>query len=295
MGLNGPQDTAPRIVATHDMPWDVGRAAVGLAAGTGADGETSSAGEGRYETKTFHHDPATGERGFLARAPSGHAISHRYHHSAEESLVLGGALDLRSDGVFTRGCYFWRPPGWVHASNRTDYWEAITFSVGRDAREGSGAHSDVLCSPDEEGSNPLHEERELAVGPRGWVRHLDTTLMPWQGGAQFSRSEASMMAMRLDLVAVKVLSRNVDTGACTVLFRIGRGGVLAADQPLSHDLKLFVLEGDLSVSGVPMTTGAFFHAPPSTVIGDGVSAEGALVLLKTDAWLDLPRLSTGNS
>lgn len=277
--------TGPTIVDTNAMPWVRGRQAAGLA---GGDGSAARADESeydrRYEVKTFLFDERTGQRGFRARAVGGHAISARYHHSCEESFIVDGRNDLRSEGEFTPGSYFWRPAGWVHASSLTDGWEAITYSIGEDPSEASGRHSDVLCDEAEEGRNPLYPDRESAIGPRGWIRNLDSSLVAWESGGAFVRRQGGVARAGDAGFSVRTLSANVDTGAQTSLTRLAEE--FARPQATYRTgVQFTVLEGEVELGGETLPAGCFVHARIGEPLPPLSSGGGATLLFKSDAWL----------
>jgi hypothetical protein len=273
------------VVDSESMPWRYGRSAAGRASASAEAGEETP-DDLRTESRTLFVDPETGERVVRSRATGFGGVTPRYHHSVEEAFLLAGRTDLRGEGVFAAGCYFWRPAGWVHASNPTEGRESLIFTIGVNEREASGPHTDVMCDLEQEGTNPLHESHEAAIGPRGWIRNLDSALVAWQPGPLYAREQGPLDGFGVERVEVKVLSRNVHTGGQTILMRFGPGYTQQFEGSCSERLQLYVLSGALTLGRGSAQPGTYIRVEPGSQIPRLASRLGATALVKVGGWLD---------
>lgn len=152
--------------------------------------------------KVLSCDPATGGDTSFVRLPAGwqgRAGAH-YHSDFEEALVLSGDVDLNGEGdVLGAGSYLYRPGGIVHG--RVD-----RSTGGADIIIKMGAATDLISV-----GQPLHRHEydhptARKRDGRPHIVHFKTEAEPWRpwNGAQR-----------------KILSRNSESGAETLLIQIG--------------------------------------------------------------------------
>jgi hypothetical protein len=239
----------------------------------------------KYWQKALYHDPATTRRIDLIRLEAGYAdLTDAYHDSVEECLFIEGDCRLTGEGDFAGGDYFWRPPGWIHSASTRDGFLALLSLEGRS--EESGPASRNIRPAELAGTNGIYspEQHDAAIGPRGWIRRLETHLVAWQPGAAFARTEDDLSAFDLEHFSAKVLSRNPVSGAQSLLLRLHPGfrapaGSFAADQ------QLFVLVGALTVGDQVLDNGCYFYRPGGSFEGPVASDSGAMLFFKSDGRL----------
>src|SRR4051812_18930547 len=134
----------------------------------------------KYWLRPLWVDPASSRRIDHVRTDPGYQdLSEAYHDSVEEALFLSGSVELTAEGRLVAGDYFWRPPGWIHSAGSEQGFECVLMMEGADAAEGSGRVSRVVRRDDEAGRygrpDGGHDEQ---IGPRGYVRRLETRLLP---------------------------------------------------------------------------------------------------------------------
>lgn len=208
----------------------------------------------RYWMRTLWIDPETSRRIDHVRTMPGYIdLCEAYHDSVEESYFLGGSVELTAEGDFVAGDYFWRPPGWVHMAKSPQGFESILMMEGESAEEGSGRVSRVIRPDEEAGSNPLHQE-PLSVGPRGYVRRLETRFMVWRP------HDDSATRLGSDRLASKVLSSNVDTGAETVLVLLPAGTELHL-QVSPRERFIVSVRGELGFGDRVVSECSLMHLP----------------------------------
>ena len=172
----------------------------------------------KYWMRSLWLDPESTRRIDHIRTEPGYVdLSEAYHDSVEEGFFRGGDCTLSAEGLMVAGDYFWRPPGWVHKAWTTDGFDTILCMEGEVDSEGSGRVSRVICA-DHEAGEQSRDGEEGGIGPRGYVRRAESRYMPWGrlddavvGLGTSSRSKG------------KVLSSNVDSGACSVLVQARAG------------------------------------------------------------------------
>lgn len=143
-------------------------------------------------------------------------LSEAYHDSVEEAFFLGGEVQLSAEGAFQPGDYFWRPPGWVHMADAPDGFETILMMEGEDAAEGSDRVSRVVRPDEEAGHNPRPEPNQ-GLGPRGYVRRVETRFMVWRS------HDDDVTALGAGPLRSKLLSLNEATNSRSVLVRLPAG------------------------------------------------------------------------
>ena len=239
-----------------------------------------------YRKKTLFADEATTRGVAIIKVDPGYGDSSAYHDSAEEGFFISGDCDLSGEGAFAPGFYFWRPPGFVHAASSERGFIAFVITEGDNASEASGPTSRVPRPDSEVGTNAL-ASGQSAVGPRGWVQRLDTALLPWWEGPQFFGSQRASAGLDLEHLAVKIMSTNVQTGGQSLLVRLSPSYRGELQGTIDAQLEAYVLSGSLSVGEQHLRAGHFAHQPAGSSTGVIASEEGALVILKSSADLDI--------
>ena len=242
----------------------------------------------RYHQKTLFHDLESKRRLDLIQIDSGFRdLTNAYHDSVEECLVLGGSLTLDGEGAFETGDYFWRPPGFVHAAASDTGFVALLGLQGEDPGEASRATSRNIRPDEEAGTNALHpQDLETAVGPRGWVRRLQTGHVPWLAGPIYARTQQALDGMNLERMEVKTLSHNSWTGGQTLLVRLMPGYEQTGAGSHHSSWEHYVLEGEGRLGDEIHATGCYLFRPAGRVEPPLVSEAGALLFVKLGGWLD---------
>jgi len=242
----------------------------------------------KYNQKTLRIDVPTSRRIDLIRIDAGYRdLTNAYHDSVEECLVLEGELDLDGEGHFEAGDYFWRPPGFVHAADTPNGFTALLSLQGDNIDEGSGPTSRRIRPDAEAGANALFPtDPDRAMGPRGWVRRLPTSLVAWQPGPVYARREGICQGFDLDRVNFKPLSKNPWTGSQTTLVELQPGYHQIGDGRFSAALEFFVIEGACEIGGEGYGTGVYGYVPADSVQPPLTSSQGATLFVKVDGWLE---------
>lgn len=238
----------------------------------------------KYWQKALYHDPETSRRIDLIRLESGYAdLTDAYHDSVEECLFLEGDCRLTGEGDFSGGDYFWRPPGWIHSASTKNGFLALLSLEGRS--DESGPTSRNIRPSELAGTNGIYspEQHDAAIGPRGWIKRLDTNLVAWQPGTAFARTEGSLPDP--EHFSAKVLSKNPSNGKQSLLVRL-HPGFRAPAGSFTADQQFFVLLGGLTVGDEVLDTGCYFYRPAGSTEGPVASDAGALLFFKSDGWLD---------
>lgn len=115
---------------------------------------------------------------------------------------------------------------------------------------------------------------------------MQTRLLVWQPGLAFARGSRPLAGFDLLHLAVRVLSRNPVTGQQTLLLRLDPGYRQTGPGAHSARLPALVLEGAAQLGSTELSRGFFVHRPAGAVEAPLASAEGALLYVKTDAYLD---------
>lgn len=175
----------------------------------------------RYQMRSLWLDPVTSRRIDHVQADPGYVdLSEAYHDSVEEGFFLGGTCDLSAEGRFLAGDYFWRPPGWVHSAAAPLGFEVLLMMEGEVDSEGSDRVSRVVRPDDEAGTNALPGPHDDAIGPRGYERRAEARFMVWR---PHDDSATRLTDDAAPALRSKVLSRNVATGATSVLIDLPAG------------------------------------------------------------------------
>lgn len=235
----------------------------------------------KYNQKSLLLDETTTQRIDLISVEGGYRdLTHCYHDSVEECLVLEGSLHIDGEDDFTEGDYFWRPPGFVHAASTEVGFVALLLFEGYDEAEASGRVSRHIEPAENGGTNQLTPNLEEAVGPRGWVRRQPTSLLPWIPGPIWSeRRRGQFSSWDLNRTMVKVLSENEASEGRSFLIRLQPG--FAADfASISTPLALFVIDGGLSMGEDQLEPGTFarcLHDASLPLVSD----RGATIFVKS--------------
>jgi hypothetical protein len=230
----------------------------------------------KYWLRPLWIDPVTTRRIDHVRTEPGYLdLSEAYHDSVEEAYFRGGDCTLSAEGLQVAGDYFWRPPGWVHKAWSTGGFDTIICMEGEVASEGSGRVSRVICADDHAGQ----QERDGAaggIGPRGYVRRLESRFMPWRP------LDVEVVGLPGPGLVGKVLSSNVDTAACTVLVR-AEAGWSATAAPISRERFLVNVSGTLTVDGEQLGECSLVHVPAGEDGPSLVAPEGCELFVKAGA------------
>ena len=229
----------------------------------------------KYNIRQLYQDPVTTRRIDHVRADPGYVdLTCAYHDSVEECLVIGGAVTLDGEGLLETGDYFWRPPGFVHCAWSEDGFEAILMMEGISPTDGSGPVSRVVHPHEIAGSNPITTIEEDALGPRGWVRHQASGLLPWASLPEDTWSNN-------DALQARTLSFNVNTGAASRIVR-ARSNTELPSSVSERERFIIVLEGSMRVSGeenVPAI--GLIHVPAGQELTTIHMETGTRFMLKT--------------
>jgi len=219
--------------------------------------------------KRLSFDPDTGAETLLFRHSAGlRSPAAGYHTVFEESFLLEGGIYAYEDSPqvpnpYTAGCYFFRPPGWVHDSEMMSEEATLILRMvsGHDARLAS--EWDLI------GRNVLLPIAE-AVEPRGYIRCLQSKELPWISAAEF----IAMHEWAIDLTYApkerlwfKLLSQDKPTGASTVLIKMARNFNLPTAGAYTTSQELFVVEGECTIGERLLRRGAYSFRPAGYVEG----------------------------
>lgn len=229
----------------------------------------------KYNIRQLYQDPVTTRRIDHVRADPGYVdLTCAYHDSVEECLVIGGSVTLDGEGLMETGDYFWRPPGFVHCAWSENGFEAILMMEGISPTDGSGPVSRVVHPHEIAGSNPIITIEEDALGPRGWVRHQPSGLLPWAPVPEDAWPHGGSLQAR-------TLSLNVNTGAASRLVRATTSLELPASVA-NRERFIIVLEGVIDISdhtSVPAI--GLLHVPAGQELNAMQITAGTKVMLKT--------------
>jgi len=267
------------LTITTDAPWVNGLEV--LATMTPAFRDNLGPAEGveglmkKYNIRQLYQDPVTTRRIDHVRADPGYIdLTCAYHDSVEECLVIGGSVTLDGEGLMETGDYFWRPPGFVHCAWSDGGFEAILMMEGISPTDGSGPVSRVVHPHDIAGSNPVTPIEEEALGPRGWVRHQPTGLLPWGPVPEDSWPNGGVLQSR-------TLSLNVNTGAASRIVR-ATAETTIPESVSSRERFIIVLEGTVNVEGEsPVSAIGLIHVPAGQELNAVHVTPGTRVMLKT--------------
>lgn len=234
----------------------------------------------KYSQKTLYEDEESTRRVDIIRCDPGYAdVTAAYHDSVEETYILAGCADMSNEGEFVQTGYFWRPPGWIHRGRTSVGFTSVLFIEGKNPDEGSGPASRRIRSDDEMGVCG-YAEGEMRPAPRGWIKCPDSQLLPWEPGPSYARSQAMMNDFGLDSCDFKVLSRNVNTGAQTMLVRLREGYKQARGGTYLSELMIYVISGAFNIGGKPHGEGTFMHLEAGGALEPVATQSEAILLVK---------------
>ena len=252
----------------------------GYAGNVGPDAELAAT-YSLWEQKTLLDDPETTRRIDLVRLLPGFSDpGPAYHDSVEECLVLEGGCEIDGEGEVSAGDYFWRPSGWVHAARAPTGFLGLLMQEGISAGDGSGPATRRVRPPTDLGTNVLFEDTEQAIGPRGWIRRLPSSLMPWVPATVLARGEDWMGNLDLASLSVKMLSRNWATGARSLLARFEAGYRDPRPHRLGRSLIGYVVSGELALDDVTLYRGDLVHVPDASSPVSLASSQGGILFMK---------------
>ncbi len=273
------------VVDGRDVEWINGRDVFATMAPAFRDnlGDPARVDEllGRYWLRALWVDPESTRRIDHVRTNPGYEdLSEAYHGSVEEAFFLGGRAMLTAEGEMHPGDYFWRPPGWVHSAASAAGFECLLMMEGEEPGEGSGRVSRVVCADEDAGHNALlpadRSDEEGRIGPRGYVRRLETRFLPAGDHDDTSTCLAGPGAPSL---SSRVLSRNVRTGSASVLVTLPAGWVSAVPA-VDRERFLVVVAGSLEVDGRELTACSLVRMAAGDAGPDLSCERGADVLVK---------------
>ena len=237
-----------------------------------------------WEQKTLLDDPETTRRIDLVRLLPGFTDpGPAYHDSVEECLVLEGGCEIDGEGPVEAGDYFWRPPGWVHAARAPGGFLGLLMQEGISEGDASGPATRRVRPAADLGRNVLFEDLERSLGPRGWIRRLQSSLMPWIPATAMAPGEEWLRDLDPDCLYVKVLSRNWSTGARSLLARLEPGYRDPAPHRLGRRLIGYVTSGKVVIDDKTVGEGDLVDLPADSDPMSLSSPTGADLFIKLGA------------
>ncbi len=231
----------------------------------------------KYWLRPLWVDPDSTRRIDHVRTEPGYQdLSEAYHDSVEEALFLGGSVDLTAEGHLQGGDYFWRPPGWVHSAGSVDGFECLLMMEGEEPAEGSGRVSRVVRADDEAGRFALPGPDDGAVGPRGYIRRLETRDLPDE---QLDDAETRLVVPGAAPLSGRVLSRNVRTRSASVLVSVPAGWTSTVPS-VDRERFLVVVDGTMTVDGRQLTACSLVRIAPGSSGPELGSDDGCRLLVK---------------
>jgi len=235
----------------------------------------------RWEQKTLLDDPETTRRIDLVRLLPGFTDpGPAYHDSVEECLVLEGGCEIDGEGAVEAGDYFWRPPGWVHAARAPAGFLGLLMQEGISAGDASGPATRRVRPPEDLGRNALFNDPERSIGPRGWIRRLPTSLMPWIPATAIAPGEEWIRNLDHPSLSLKILSTNWTTGARSLLARFQPGYRDPAPHRLGRRLIAYVVSGTVTVDAASAAAGDLVDIQADSFPLTLSSPHGAEVFIK---------------
>jgi hypothetical protein len=237
-----------------------------------------------YLVKPLLREPG-GRRMDLAKFTPGYRdVTACYHRSSEEGFCIDGSFDLAFEGHFGPEHYFWRPPGWVHGTLKTEGATALFSFEAESTVEQSGPVTRTVAEYTEAGTNPLLAEGDSArIGPRGYVPNLAGAFVARQPGGLWLRDPETARALDADRLVVRVLSQNIYTGGGTFLWDLQPGYAQPEAVALADTYHYFVVSGAVTIDGTEHPAGTWVYVPAGTVAGPLASPKGATLYVKADA------------
>lgn len=274
-----------RIVRGERIGWVSGLATAqampdGYAGNLGPEAEIADT-YSRWEQRTLLDEPETTRRIDLVRLLPGFSDpGPAYHDSVEECLVLEGGCDIAGEGPVEAGDYFWRPPGWVHEARSPGGFLGLLMQEGVSEGDRSGPATRRIRLPEDLGRNVLFEDLDRSIGPRGWIRRLPSSLMPWIPGTALPAGEEWLRNLDHASLHVKVLSANWSTGARSLLARLEPGYRDPGPHRLGRRLIAYVISGTAAIDDINLYRGDLIDLPPDSPSVRLSSSAGADLFLK---------------
>lgn len=189
------------------------------------------------QRKILSRDPETGsDTAFVRLPPDWHGPTGAHYHSDyEEALVLSGDVDLNGNDLLVGGSYLYRPGGIVHG------WVDHSPS-GSEIIIKMGTYTDLIAVGEREHDYEYDYEPARVPDGRPHIVHLRTEEEKW---TPWENAPAG--------VSKKLLSRDQETGAETLMMRLDKG--FSGEVSLASDKtwEWVVVEG-----GFTLTDGASF-------------------------------------
>ena len=186
----------------------------------------------RAERKQLSVDPDTGSDTSFVRIPKDWRgpVGAHYHTGFEEAFILSGDVDLNGNDLLVEGSYLYRPGGIVHG------WVDHSPS-GSDIIIKMGRATDLISVGEPELDHEYDYPGARVDDGRPHIIHLRTKEQdwrPWPDGTEGANR--------------KVLSRDEDNGAETLLARLSEGfsGALKLDPGLTWEW--VVLDGAMTLA-----------------------------------------------
>lgn len=244
-----------------------------------------------YLVKPLLREPVTGRRMDLAKfRPGYHDVTACYHDSVEEGFVIDGTFDLAFEGHFAAEHYFWRPPGWVHGTIKTDAGATAIFTFeGVRPEEMSGPVTRVVADYDQVGQNlALDRNDPRATGTRGYIPNVAGEFVAKVPASTWPGLEPTDVdALGLSGAVMRTLSMDLTTGAAVSLWTLPAGFEQRDATTLSTTVQYFLLEGDLAVGDRSLGEHAYIYQPAGAELPPLRSAGGALLFVRSDARIAL--------
>ena len=280
----------PTIVDTNAMEWISGPDVLADMApefrdNLGPADEVADAFS-HYYVKPLLREEGTGRRMDLAKFTPGYRdVTACYHESAEEGFCIDGDFDLAFEGHFGPLSYFWRPPGWVHGTDKVDTGATAIFTFeARRPEDGSGPVTRAVATYDAAGENVLlAPDDELRIGPRGYVPNVNGNLVARMPGERWLRNAGVAALLDAPRLAVRILSANVRNGGGTFLWDLAPGYRQPEGSAFAATYHFFVVRGEIALGGAVQPAGTWVYVPAGTALDAMSSEHGALLYMKPDA------------
>lgn len=285
--------TEPTILDTESIEWMSGPDVLaemdpGFVANLGDREQVADAFE-HYLVKPLLREEG-GRRMDLARFTPGYRdVTACYHESAEEGFVIDGTFDLSYEGHFAAEHYFWRPPGWVHGTIKTDAGATAIFSFEAASEvEQSGPVTRSVAEYDQTGENLLLDDDDpKRIGPRGYTPNVAGSLVARIPGTVWIDDAATAAALDAEHLTVRTLSRNVLNGGGSFLLDLAAGYAQPGATTLSSTYHVFVVSGGISIGGTAHGAGTWVYVPAGVQLDSLASESGATLFAKPDTALRL--------
>ena len=277
------------ILDTKLIPWENGlqvleKMAPKFRSNLGPKEEIADTFE-KYWQKSLHHNESNTRRIDLVYLDEGYRdLTYAYHDSVEECYVLEGDLQMGGEGELRDGDYFWRPPGFVHATRETLGFYAILGFQGVDEAEASGAVTRHIRPETDKGTNFIYpNDLDLAVGPRGWIRRLPTEIIGWQRSPNICTNIDFLDSDKSGLLEIKILSENYTSLGATILLRLLPGYSMSITDGHASPWELFILEGELSLDDHVCTEEHYIRLSRLDNVTNLSSESGSVAYVKIDS------------